>query len=597
MNKSLLSQRSIELLAPAKNVDMAIEAINHGADAVYIGASSHGARQSASNNIDEIKRLTEYAHQFNAKVYTTVNTIVYNKELRQVERLIKDLYKANVDALIVQDMGILRMDIPPIQLHASTQCDNRTVEKAKFLESVGFSQIVLARELTIDEISEICRSVSIPVETFIHGALCVSYSGRCHASMATRGRSANRGECAQLCRLPYTLKDRNYKTIIKDRHLLSLKDFNLSDRVSQLMEAGVRSFKIEGRLKDATYVKNVVAYYRGIIDREIEQHPEKYKKASIGSCEYMFEPQLKKSFNRGFTHYFINMRRHQNSMASIYTPKSLGEEITDYSDINNGDGVSFFNQKGEYTGFRVNRVVGNKIVPAQPINIPRGTVLYRTFDVQWEKLMAKPTSVRKIDVDIKIDENGVSIKDESGRYIRIALDVTKDVAQKPMNLKSVFEKLGNTPFRLRNFDSRLKSETFIPMSQLTELRRKLVVGLSQLIKTSYHYSYRDKEERLAKYPQIMLDYRDNVANSLAEVFYRSHGVNKIEKAMEIDMQIHSEMVVMTCRYCILRELGMCKRDNPEKIKNYREPLTIESGDVKFDLRFDCRNCEMQIIKK
>lgn len=591
--RKVSSPRDIELLAPAKNVDIAIQAINHGADAVYIGASSHGARQSASNQIDDIKRLTEYAHQFSAKVYTTVNTIVYEHELKHVEKLIANLYHANVDAIIVQDMGVLRLDIPPIQLHASTQCDNRTIEKAKFLEAVGFSQIVLARELTLTEITEICSSVNVPIETFIHGALCVSYSGRCHASAYYRGRSANRGDCAQLCRLPYTLKDANDRILEKDKYLLSLRDFNLSDRIHELLNAGVSSFKIEGRLKDSTYVRNIVSYYRGIIDKEIESNPQLYRRSSIGKIDFDFTPQPDKSFNRGFTHYFLDDRKINQSIASLHTPKSLGERIEDINHINNGDGISFFNNCNEYTGFRVNKVVSNKIVPAQPISIPRNAELYRTFDVKWEKMMQRTTAIRKIGVDIKIDESGISATDQRGVYVRIPLDVTKEKAEKSFNPQPVFQKLGNTIYTLENFKSDLNKDTFIPISQLTEHRRQLIDLLDVVAKTSYKYEYSKPENKTYPYICDKLDYKENVANGLARLFYQDHGVKEIAKALEVSKDnLNSDIVVMTCRHCILRETGRCKRNSKESIK---EPLTINSGNITFKLKFDCKNCEMLVI--
>lgn len=594
---TILPPRKIELLAPAKNTDIARQAILHGADAVYIGASSHGARQAASNSVDDIARLTDFAHQFNAKIYVTVNTIICERELCRVERLIKSLYRANVDALIVQDMGILRMDIPPIQLHASTQCDNREISRIKFLESVGFSQIVLARELTLREITEICRNTKVPIETFVHGALCVSYSGRCHASASICGRSANRGECAQICRLPYSLNDSEGKTIVKDKHLLSLRDLNLSDRVSKLLEAGVSSFKIEGRLKDENYVKNIVTHYRHILDDEIDKNPELYSRSSFGKSEYTFTANPAKSFNRGFTHYFIDSRRLDCSIASIHTPKSLGEEISNLSLINNGDGISFFNGNS-YTGFRVNKVENGKIYPAHKINIPQRATLYRTFDYKWERLMSQTTAVRRLDIDINIDENGVCAQDEMGNYVRLPLNVDKFTADKPMDVKKVFNKLGNTIYRLRNFTSKLNQSTFIPMSQLTDLRRKLIELLQKTTATNYKYCYRDREDFSVLYPECELGFEHNVANSLARKFYEEHGVMHIEPAMEVNRkEANQHHVVMTCRHCILRELQMCKRNNPQALRRYKEPLWITSSDIKLQLSFNCSECIMRVIEK
>ncbi|MDE7381047.1 MAG: U32 family peptidase, partial [Muribaculaceae bacterium] len=397
--------RKIELLSPAANAQTAIEAILHGADAVYIGGPSHGARKNAANSLDEIRRIVDFAHIFRAKVYVTVNTIIYPHELKNVERMIQDLYKIGVDALIVQDMGILRMDIPPIALHASTQCDNRTPEKARFLESVGFSQIVLARELTIPEIRDICESVTIPVETFVHGALCVSYSGRCHASFSCTGRSANRGECAQICRLPYDLTDSSNRLIKKGKHLLSLKDFNASHKVEQLLEAGVSSFKIEGRLKEVDYVKNITAEYNRILNRVIEKHPDLYQRSSIGRSIVSFEPQTDKSFNRGFTTYFLDSRHPQN-ISQPATPKSMGEIISDIHQLHNGDGISFFDSDGNYSGVMVNGIRGNEIKGNKPFKLPKGSKIHRTFDIEWQKKLSQPSAARHISLNLKLSVNG-----------------------------------------------------------------------------------------------------------------------------------------------------------------------------------------------
>lgn len=408
--------KSIELLSPAKDYDTAIAAINHGADAVYIGASSFGARAAAGNSLEDLKRLVDYAHQFRARIYTTVNTIVYDHELRKVEHLVKELYKIGIDALIVQDMGLLRLDLPPIELHASTQCDTRTPEKARFLQDVGFSQIVLARELTLSEITEICNAVTIPVETFVHGALCVSYSGSCHAGEAMLNRSANRGECPQVCRMKYDLIDNRGNAIVRDRYLLSLRDFNASSSLSQLLKAGVSSFKIEGRLKDISYVKNITAYYRTLIDKNISTNPKLYQRASCGKESLTFSPNPQKSFNRGFTDYFLTSRRPDQELASIYTPKSLGEELKAGEMPDNGDGISFFDKENDkYTGFRVNRVEGKRIIPARPFKIPKSIVLHRTFDNKWEQLMSRgDTSTRKISVDIELNRTNATAVDERG---------------------------------------------------------------------------------------------------------------------------------------------------------------------------------------
>ena len=591
----MIKATELELLAPAGNFDIARQAILHGADAVYIGASSHGARHNAANSLDDIRRTVDFAHIFRARVYVTVNTIVYERELSQVERLITDLYRAGVDAIIVQDMGILRMDIPPIQLHASTQCDIRTPEKARFLQEVGFSQLVLPRELSLKEIKSVADSVDVPVECFIHGALCVSYSGRCHASQAVCGRSANRGECAQICRMPYTLKDANGKTICRDKHLLSLRDFNTSDVLLQLVEAGVASFKIEGRLKEMAYVKNVVGAYRQILDRIIEGNKDKYKRSSFGTSELSFQPNLQKSFNRGFSHYFLTQRR-PDSIASLETPKSLGEPIDNINQLNNGDGISFFDSRGNYTGALVNGVTGNRILASNGIEIPRNARIHRTYDRVWDKTLQTDTATRKIYVSFYLDDCGLTAIDERGCMIRLPLEVTRDVARKEMDYSPIFAKLGNTPYRLKRFVPALDKKVFIPAAELTQLRRDAIEALDKANITTYPYKYRAKEVASCRYISTKLDYRDNVSNSLSEEFYRSHGVTEIETAMEITQpSMRTPLRLMTTRHCILREIGLCKKE--KGLGDYKEPLSISSGKNTFTLRFNCRDCEMNVLLK
>lgn len=585
--------RTLELLAPAGNSDIAMEAILHGADAVYMGASSHGARRNAANSISDIRRVVEFAHVFRARVYVTVNTIIYEKELRQVERLISDLYDAGVDAIIVQDMGILRMNIPPIELHASTQCDIRTPGKARFLQDVGFSQLVLPRELTLEEIRRMSEVVTVPLESFVHGALCVSYSGRCHASFATCGRSANRGECAQLCRMSYTLADSKGKVICRDKHLLSLRDLNTIDILPRMIEAGISSFKIEGRLKDAAYVKNTVAAYRHALDSFISSHPDGYRRSSFGTSEISFTPELAKSFNRGFSHYFID-RRHPKSLTSPDTPKSLGEVIHDLSQLNNGDGISFFDAKGRYTGAMVNGVKGSRIITSRPVDIPKGAEIYRTSDRVWDREMQRETAKRKIAVSFTLDDVGLTASDERGCMVRLPLNCTRDVAKRTIDYSPIFSKLGNTHYLLESFTSLLDSSTFLPAAQLTELRRQAISALDKANITTYPYVYRRPEKEEVLYFSETLDFRDNVANSLAEIFYRDHGVKKIEKALETRKSHEFKGTrLMTTRHCILRELGMCKKE--KGLGTYSEPLTLKSDGDAFDLEFNCRDCEMHLI--
>lgn len=585
--------RQLELLAPAGNSETAIQAILHGADAVYMGAYSHGARKNAANSIDDIRRVVDFAHIYRAKVYVTVNTIIYEHELRSVERLISELYNSGVDAIIVQDMGILRLDIPPIQLHASTQCDIRTPEKAIFLQEVGFSQLVLPRELTLEEIKNIADRVDVPLESFIHGALCVSYSGRCHASFTTCGRSANRGECAQICRMPYTLTDSKGRTICKDKHLLSLRDLNTIDRLQALIDAGVSSFKIEGRLKETAYVKNTVTAYRNSLDAIIKKRPESFCRSSFGTSEINFIPDLSKSFNRGFTHYFLDSRYPRN-ISSPDTPKSLGELISDISKLNNGDGISFFDSKGNYTGAMVNGTDRKRIISSKPIEIPKGAEIHRTFDRIWDRQLRGDTAIRKIKVGFLLDESGITVTDERKCSIRIPLDCTRDKAKKKPDFEPIFAKLGNTPYSLEWFDSTLDPSIFIPAGELTQLRRNAISALDSINATTYPFAYRRKENQQARYMTDHLDYRDNVANSLAEKFYREHGVNHIERALEATgAQNKATKRLMTTRHCILRELGLCKKH--KGLGDYTEPLALHSGKQSFLLEFNCKDCEMHLL--
>lgn len=585
--------RKIELLAPAKDVATAREAILHGADAVYIGASSHGARKSAANAVDDIKALVEFAHQFCARVYVTVNTLVYDNEIAGVEALVWDLYRAGVDALIVQDMGLLRMNLPPVELHASTQCDTRTVAKARFLQDVGFSQIVLARELTLTEIGEICKSVRVPVECFVHGALCVSYSGRCHASFATNGRSANRGECSQICRLPFTLTDADGKTLARNKHLLSLRDFNASRSVGEMLSAGVSSFKIEGRLKDVGYVKNVTAYYRRLIDKEIELHPDEYCRASVGETTLKFTPDLRRSFNRGFTDYFLHNRR-PAAISSPDTPKSQGVEVTDFRALKNGDGISFFDKKGEYTGAFVNGLNRDgSLRTSAGITIPKGTQLRLTYDKDWEKLLAGKTAERRIGVKIVLTPVCVSAEDERGNSVTLPVDFETEKANKPQDFRAPFDKLGSTIYRLDKFSCTLPENLFIPVSKLVALRRELTERLDAANRITYPLKLR-RPENSAQYHDAHLIFADNVSNHLASRFYAEHGVKDIEPAMEVSGRSSAKAgtVLMTTRHCILREMGQClKRGGKPRL-----PLTLRSAGNVYGLNFDCTHCEMHLLK-
>lgn len=602
----------IELLAPARDADIAIAAIDHGADAVYMGASHHGARADATNTLDDVRCACDYAHRFGARIYATVNTLIYDNELMEVERLVHDLYRVGIDALIVQDLGLLRLDLPPIALHASTQCDLRTPEKARFLESLGFSQLVMARELTLDEIAAIREVTTVPLEAFVHGALCVSYSGRCAISQVLKGRSANRGECAQLCRLPYDLVDGKGRILMQGKHLLSLRDMAQHYRLEQMLDAGVTSFKIEGRLKEMGYVKNVVAYYRRAIDKVIAREPKRYSRASFGKEELSFEPAVEKSFNRGFTHYFLDERRPSDghSMASIDTPKSHGEylgcvlrctgntlTIDTRATLANGDGLSFADATGQFTGVRVNRALdGGAVLLRERADIPRGTRIYRTADKAFNDLLAKTSSIRTIAVDAQLRYAGgmlmLSLDDERGNHVTHTLPCDLQAAAKPQDERQRAElaKLGGTIYRLR--DVQVAGDTFIPASLLSQLRRDTIELLDRAHRITRSIDKRRPEDKSTTCPVTTLKPADNVANRLAEQLYRDHGVTDITRALEVGTLATASTPLMHTRYCIRRQLGAClKGKNATRLPS---DLYLKTGATLLRVTCDCAHCEMRL---
>lgn len=600
----------LELLAPARNAQIAIEAIRHGADAVYMGASSHGARSAATNSLEDIASVVDYAHKFNARIYVTLNTLIYDSELAGVEKLIGQLYTTGVDALIVQDLGILNLDIPPIALHASTQCDIRTPQKARFLQDAGFSQLVLPRELTLQEIADIRQATTVPLEAFVHGALCVSYSGDCQASLVATGRSANRGCCAQICRLPYSLTDANGRVLVSDKHLLSLRDMNRIDHLGAMIEAGISSFKIEGRLKDAGYVKNTVAAYRQALDSIIARSNGTLTRSSSGSTSCSFVPDLAKSFNRGFTSYFIDGHR-PSSMASVETPKWVGNKIgtvtavkgnritiDNNATINNGDGLGFFNADNKLEGFRVNRYEGRSLFTAKPVGIKPGTIIYRNHDKAWDDMIEGNTAERTIGLDITLRSTPWGIAadatDSDGNSVSIGAEITAEPANTPQyeSRRRTFSKLGDTVYRLNKFDDQL-GNIFIPASRLTSLRRDTIAALDSARSASYRFDYRRPTTEDLKIPASQLTYHDNVANREAERFYRAHGATGIEKALEVASPGKNEIRVMTTRYCLRHEMGQCLRLN--QASKWRGPLYLQAQGFRFRLDFDCRACLMHVI--
>ena len=615
-------QRPIELLAPAKNADCGIEAIRHGADAVYIGAPRFGARAAAGNSIEDIARLVSFAHQFRARVYVAVNTILQDEELKDTEAMVWDLYRAGADALIVQDMALLQLNLPPIPLHASTQMDNRSTEKVRFLQQQGFSQVVLARELTLQQIRTIHEACpSVPLEVFVHGALCVSYSGQCYVSQHCFNRSANRGNCAQFCRLKFNLVDADGRIIEQDKHLLSLKDMNQSDQLEQILAAGASSLKIEGRLKDMAYVKNVTAYYSQKLNAIIRNHPE-YVRASSGESTYSFRPQLEKSFNRGFTHYFLNDRK--ADIFSFNTPKSLGEEMGYVKEIrgksiivagvkpfNNGDGLCFMDENGKLQGFRVNRVDdSNKIYPVEMPQIKPRTRLYRNFDQEFDRLLSKPSAERVLGVRWRVGEypDGfvLTLKDEDGVSVSVPFAMEKEQARSPqdVNIYKQLSKLGGTIFECEAVDLDLQDNWFVPSSLWAEWRRQVVDRLMQARRVNFPVLYRKIPTEFTKTLRanqkkedkplqgVQLTYLANVMNRRAEAFYTSLGAVVSEPAYE--KKEPKDAVLMFCKHCLRFSMGWCPKNGGRR-SPFREPYYLVSGDGRrFRLEFDCKQCQMKV---
>ena len=622
--RNMMKQRKIELLAPAKNLECGIEAVNHGADAVYIGAPKFGARAAAVNSLEDIAALVAYAHLYNVRIYVTVNTILKEEELAETEKMIWELYRIGVDALIVQDMGITHLNLPPIPLHGSTQMDNRTPEKVRFLADAGFRQVVLARELSLQEIRRIHEACpETPLEVFVHGALCVSYSGQCYVSQACFGRSANRGECAQFCRLPFSLVDADGKTIVRDKHLLSLKDLNQSEVLEDLLDAGASSLKIEGRLKDVSYVKNVTAAYRSKLDAIFARRKE-YVRASSGTCRFDFTPRLDKSFSRGFTHYFLQGR--DREISSFDTPKSLGEEmgtmkeqrgnyltVAGVKPFHNGDGVCFLDEQGRLQGFRINRVDGNKLYPAGDVpRIKPRTRLFRNFDQEFERILARKSAERKIGVGWELADTSsgfaLTVADEDGNRITLSFPYPKELARTPQpeNLRTQLGKLGNTPFEvmpLGGTDSpsattapaiaiNLSQNWFIPASVIADWRRQAIDKLTAARRITYRRELHVWKPTRHRFPATSLTYLGNVMNTAARSFYQAHGVASVEPAYE--KQAVPEAVLMFCKHCLRYSMGWCPT-HQKGHSPYREPYYLVGTDGKrFRLTFDCKNCQMKV---
>ncbi len=623
----------LELLSPARDAIIAKEAILHGADAVYIGGPSFGARHNASNSLSDIAELVEFAHLFHAKVFVTINTILHDDELEPAQQLICQLYEAGVDAVIVQDLGVMEMDLPPIELHASTQTDIRTLEKAKFLSQAGFSQLVLARELNLQEIREISQNVDSAIEFFIHGALCVAFSGQCNISHAQTGRSANRGDCSQACRLPYTLKDDEGRVVAYDKHLLSMKDNNQSANLRDLVDAGVRSFKIEGRYKDMTYVKNITAYYRQQLDEILLERPE-LARSSSGFTEHYFAPDPDKTFHRGSTDYFVTDRK--IDIGAFDSPKFIGLPVGEIlgigrNDISvqtteplaNGDGLNVL-YKREVIGFRANTVQQvceyeqdgqmirqYRVVPndmrAELKALRPPYQLNRNMDHNWQQALQKKSSERRVLVDWQvqldeqqltltaISEEGVSVTVQQTEPFTVADDAKQAIAQ----IKDTLSKLGTTIYHAQKINVQAEQAWFVPNSQLKALRRDAIAALTEARVAAHPKGFRKPvSDPPPVYPESHLTFLANVYNEKARAFYHRFGVQLIDAAYEAHEET-GDVPVMITKHCLRFSFNLCPKQakGVTGVRTKVSDMQLIHGDEVLTLKFDCKPCEMHIIGK
>lgn len=643
-----LDHHLVELLAPARDVEIAKEAILHGADAIYIGGPSFGARSNASNDMRDISGLVEFAHRYHSRVFLTLNTILRDDELEPAQRIIHQAYDAGVDALIIQDMGLLELDLPPIDLHASTQCDIRTPEKALFLQNVGFSQLVLARELTLEQIADIRAATSVDqcaIEFFVHGALCVAYSGQCYISHAHTGRSANRGDCSQACRLPYQVLDAQGRLVAHEKHVLSLKDNNQSDNLAALIQAGVRSFKIEGRYKDMAYVKNITAHYRQLLDQVLEGSSG-LSPSSHGKVSLTFKPDPDQNFNRGSTDYFVNGR--QSDIGAFETPKHSGTligwvdkvqrdslDVLVQDQLSNGDGLTYLDTQGQLQGLALNRVecLDNHVVvnwdhlldsdaafsrwrvwPKDPMDTHAGIkpqmMLRRNRDMRWVRQLEKPSATRLIPITMQVwldqSEPKIHVSVCDSHQHEVHLQWTWSLATpatQPDRVKSTIResltKWGATQYQVTECTIHGEAQWFIPVSQLNIWRRQMIEALNQVREQTYIRHLRHPEAQpLTQYPENHLTYLANVFNHKANDFYRKHGVQWIDAAYESHEE-KGEVSLMITKHCVRFSMSLC----PKQAKGVTgvqgqvraEPMALVNGKEKLTLRFDCKACEMHVM--
>lgn len=609
----------LELLAPAGNAEIGKAAIEHGADAVYIGAPQFSARAQAGQTIAEVAELIEYAHLFHARVYVALNTILKEHEIPQALDIIQSVEAIGADGLIIQDMGLLELDLPPIPLIASTQVHNATPEKVKFLEEVGFQKVVLARELSIEEIAAVRAQTSVELEVFVHGALCVSYSGQCYMSQFSCGRSANRGVCSQPCRHSYTLKDGEGKTILSDKHLLSLKDMNRLTSIADLVAAGATSFKIEGRYKDIDYVKNITAAYRLALDRYISEH-QNFHRASSGHCTFAFQPDTSRTFNRGYTSYYLKDDREQP--ASLNSPKSMGQFIGNveglgrdsfqipHHDLQNGDGLCFLTPRETLAGCRVDRVVEGRIYPNNMQDIASGTAIFRNLDTAFSRALQQSSHCRTIPVAMEFcqEQKGIllKIKDEDGVAVEYWQDAAFEKARDPIKARTTIEKqlsrTGDTLYRVKSVTIHPQEPGFMPLSILNDFRRQALAMFSQARLEKHRRKSVLFRPNNVPYPETELDYHANVSNSFAEKFYARHGAQIRERAWELSVDpvaaSHLGKRVMTTRYCLRYQMGACLESSTAKGKNFfKPPLRIYDKGHSYRLEFQCRKCQMLVISE
>jgi 23S rRNA 5-hydroxycytidine C2501 synthase len=601
--------QSLELLAPAGSADIGVAAINHGADAVYVGAPRFSARANAGVSSTEIARLIRHAHLYYAKVYVALNTILTDEEIPEAVDVIHEVYDLGADGLIIQDPGLLEARLPPIPLIASTQMHNDTPEKIRFLEDVGFKRVILARELSLEEITAIRQVTNIELELFVHGALCVCYSGQCYMSQAVTGRSGNRGVCAQPCRSRYTLSDGDGNIVIADKYLLSLKDLNLASRIPDLISAGITSFKIEGRYKGIDYVKNVTAAYGRELNAFIRSRPE-YRRSSSGRTEPGFLPDPAKTFNRGFTGYFISGG--MEKMSSMDTPKSIGEPVgavtrlgkgffqTAGSDLHNGDGICFFTQERKLAGFRIERVEGHRIYPSTMKDLAEGILLYRNFNLSLVRTLQKASCRRSISVEMDFSHDGDAVLltagDEDGNKVELAFSISYEAPKDPRIAREQVEKhlqsTGNTPFKVAKVNLP-RQVGFYQARFLNSIRRRILESLEMLRAEKYPRETRVFDPNCVPYPESRLRFQSNVLNENARRFYQRHGAEILEPAFEILPNIRGKEV-MHMRYCLRRELGACLKSDRSR-RRLKEPLQLSDSHHAYRLKFDCEACRVSLI--